>query len=248
MFSYSYIQHKINHLYSRVKFQGPGTLKSHKWIHIQLYYNDGNSSEHLFLALSVRGQCLHNHKGPSCNKRTSLLITGALELDWQLWCPLEQCSHMLAWTTPFLSVQMLRWYTQLVFLPFMTSSSTNFHKCTISFNKKCSEQSGAEILTGSIMTLVQMLHSGMSAWALMSSTIFWQAQRDLSFAAHFCLLSRSGIGDMACVLLLRRYVLVWCSLLKEVSGLTIWSRDVTKVYCIPQVDPVAQYKMWCQYM
>ena len=105
------------------------------------------------------------------------------------------------------------------------------------------EASGSESLTGSIMTLVQMLHSGMSAWALMSSTIFWQAQRDLSFAAHFCLLSRSGIGDMACVLLLRRYVLVWCSLLKEVSGLTIWSRDVTKVYCIPQVDPVAQYKM-----
>lgn len=68
------------------------------------------------------------------------MITGVLELAWQAWCPLEQCSHMLTWTTPSLSVQILRWITQLVFLPFMTSSSTNFHKCTISFNKKCSEQ------------------------------------------------------------------------------------------------------------
>lgn len=144
-----------------------------------------------------------------------------------------------------LSVQVCMYvkvdYTQLVFLTFMTSSSINFHKCTISFNKKCSEQSGTESLTGSIMTLVQMLRSGMSAWA-MSLTSFWQAQETLALlhtSAFFL-----GLGFLCSM-----FEVVWCSLLNmEVSELNMWPHDVTKVYCIPQMDPVAEFTLQSQYM
>ena len=134
--------------------------------------------------LSVRGQCikvlpaikeLHCYGNDSRGIGTSL-------------AGLEQCSHMVTWTTWVCKCAcMLRWITQLAFLPFMTSSSTNFHK-----NKKCSEQSGAEILTGSIMTLVQML----AFWHVCMGNEFDKflaSTRDFSFAAHFCLLPRSGI-------------------------------------------------------
>ena len=102
------------------------------------------------------------------------------------------------------------------------------------------EASGSESLTGSIMTLVQMLCSGMSAWA-MSLTSFWQAQETVALlhtSAFFL-----GLGFLCSM-----FEAVWCSLLNmEVSELNMWPHDVTKVYCISQMDPVAEFTLQCQY-